>query len=94
MINNLGAAQSVTLGVYDARDGTRLGGYTTASIPPNGQFMISAAELEVAMGKAPTAGMYHYVVKVEGSFTGFLQHLVNNLQAAVITDMTTACALS
>jgi hypothetical protein len=94
VINNLGAAQSVTIGVYDARDGTKLGAYTTASIPNNGQFMVSAAELEVAIGKSPTPGMYHYVVKIEGPFSGFLQHLVNNLKAAVITDMTTSCAMS
>jgi hypothetical protein len=95
VINNTGASsQSVTIGVYDARDGTKLGTYTTPQIPNNAQFMLSAASLEVAIGKAPTDGMYHYVVKAEGPFTGFLQHLVNNLQAAVITDMTTTCALS
>jgi hypothetical protein len=94
VINNTGAAQAVTIGVYDARDGTKLGTYTTPSIPNNAQFMLSAASLEVAIGKSPTEGMYHYVVKTEGPFSGFLQHLVNNLQAAVITDMTTGCALS
>src|SRR6185436_10719170 len=43
---------------------------------------------------APPAGVLHYVVKIEGTFTGFLQHLVTNTQAGVVTDMTTACVMN
>ena len=35
-----------------------------------------------------------YVVRTEGNFTGFLQHLVDNTQAGVVTDMSTVCALA
>ena len=94
VITNLGAATPVTIGVYDARDGTKLGAYTTDPIPAGGQFMAASASLEVVINKAPTAGMYHYVVKIESPFTGFVQHLVNNLQAGVVTDMTTACSMN
>jgi len=37
--------------------------------------------------------MGHYVIKVEGAFTGFLQHLVDNQKAGVTTDMSTVCAV-
>lgn len=94
VVNNTGAsAAAVALGIFDARDGARIGGYTTASIPSNGQAILTAATIEAGMNSAPTAGMYHYVVKAEGAFTGFLQHLVTNQQAGVVTDMTTACLL-
>jgi hypothetical protein len=93
VVNNTGtAATTAALGIYDARNGNLLGTYTTVSIPANGQVMLSSAMLETATS-APTAGMFHYVIKAQANFTGFLQHLVNNVQARVITDMTTACAL-
>ncbi len=42
---------------------------------------------------APAPDLYHYIVKAEGPFTGFLQHVVNNLKADVGADMTSVCAL-
>jgi hypothetical protein len=93
-INNTGTtAQSATLGVFDARDGRRLSGYTTTAIPAGGQILVSMAMIEAAAGIVPTGTMYHYVIKIEGTFTGFLQHLVNNQARGVITDMTTVCQL-
>lgn len=95
VITNEGASTSVQLGVYDARDGTRRGGYVTDSIPSGGQFMISAAALEVAINRLPSdSAMYHYVIKAETLFNGHLQHLVNNDHAKVVTDMTIACAMN
>lgn len=38
--------------------------------------------------------MLHWVLKLEDSFTGFTQHLVNNQRAGVITDMTTTCKIA
>lgn len=94
-INNAGtAAAAATLGIYDARNGARLGAYPTGIIPAGGQVIVSVAAMEAAAGITPNASQYHYVVKTEGAFTGFLQHLVDNRQVGVITDMTTVCALS
>lgn len=94
VINNLAAGSSaVTLGVYDARDGSKLGTYTTASIPSNGQVILTVNALEAGARITPTAGMNHYVIAAEGSFSGFLQHLVTNQRAGVTTDMTTVCAM-
>lgn len=93
VVNNTGAvAAGVTLGVYDARDGSKRGIYKTAAIPPGGQARLSVATIEAAVG-APADGMYHYVIKAEGVFTGFLQHLVTNTKAGIITDMTATCLL-
>ncbi len=93
VVNNTGAvASAFTLGIYDARDGTKLGTYVTPSVAVGGQAVISEASIEASIGQA-TSGMFHYTIKAEGAFTGFLQHLVDNQQAGVITDMTTACAI-
>lgn len=94
VVNNTGTASaSATLGLYDARDGSHLGTYTTASIPADGQAVLSMSEIEAAAAISPPSGQFHYVVKVEGAFTGFLQHLVDNVQAGVTTDMSAACAM-
>ena len=93
MVNNTGyTAQTVTLGIFDARDGTRRGTYTTAVIAAGGEAVTPISAIEAATG-SPGAGMFHYVVKAEGAFSGYLQHLLNNVRAGVTTDMTTACAL-
>ena len=94
-INNTGTtATSVSLGIYDARNGTKLGTYTTASIPSHGLVIPTVASIEAAARITPTPGLGHYVIKAESAFTGFLQHFVFNAQVGVITDMTTACTLS
>jgi hypothetical protein len=95
VLNNTGStASTFALGVYDARTGTKLGNYLTPSIPVNGQAAITVAAIESGIGLTPSDGMFHYTIKSENTFSGFMQHLVDNQQAAVITDMTTACALT
>lgn len=94
VINNTGAAATAyTLGIYDARNGSRLGAYTTASIPANGQAAISVAAMESAAGITPADGMFHYNIRSEQASPGYMQHLVDNQAAGVTTDMTTACAM-
>jgi V8-like Glu-specific endopeptidase len=85
-------ASTARLGIYNATTGSRLATYTTASIPANGQLALSVDTLEANTGITP-GNLYHYVIKFETQFTGFLQHLVNNRQSGVITDMTAVCAL-
>lgn len=96
IVNNLGPETSVNVGVYDARDGTKRGAFNTSAIPTNGIFRMSSLLLEGMIGKSPGSDqtMYHYVVKLESPLNGFVQHLVNNLQAGVVTDMTIACAMN
>lgn len=94
VVNNTGAVIApVTLGIYDARDGAKLGSYITAPIPAGAQAMLDVATMETAAHVTPGTGQYHYIIKAEGAFTGFLQHLVNNQRSGVITDMTTVCEM-
>lgn len=87
-------AASATVGIYDARTGNRLGTYKTPAIAPLGQITIGVATIEDAIGVTPSAGMYHYNIKLDAAFTGTMQHLVTNKSAGLITDMTTACPLN
>ncbi len=87
------ANAGIDLGIYDARDGTKITTYRTAAIPANAAIIIRMSDIEKEKNKTPTGGLIHYVVKVESTFTGFLQHLLDNLQAGITTDMTTMCAL-
>ena len=84
-------ATPVTLTVYDATTGNSLGTYTTASIPANGQVVVPVSTIEPNLNIP--SGLLHYSVKVTSALTGYIQHLVNNTQPGVITDMSTVCAL-
>lgn len=95
MVRNLGPMAGVAqIGIYDARQGDRLGGYTTAEISVDGGLIIPMAILEAVAQVAPTWEMGHWVLKIENDFPGTLQQLIANLAPAVITDMTTVCALN
>ena len=82
----------VTLGLYDARDGARLGAYVTPPIPRNGQITVAVADMERAAGITPSPARPYYVVQVESAFSGYLQHFVTS--GGVVADMTTACAFA
>ncbi|MDX1926805.1 MAG: trypsin-like serine protease [Pirellulaceae bacterium] len=86
---------AVSLGIFDARNGQRLGTYLTPLIPGNAQFIGSVSQIESQSSPRiiPGTGQFHYVVKAETSFTGFMQHLVNNGRVGVITDMTPLCSM-
>jgi hypothetical protein len=92
--NTSTTARAVTLAILDARNGTRLGAYTTPTIAPGGQGLIAVAAMEAGARITPQAGMFHYNLQVESQFSGVLQQLVNNQRAGVVTDMTPICALA
>ncbi len=95
VIQNTGTTNAiVTLGIFDARNGARLGTYTSPMLAPNAQDIRSMPAIEAAAGIRPTDGMYHYIIKSDASFTGFLQHLVRNISSGVITDMTPVCQMA
>jgi uncharacterized repeat protein (TIGR02543 family) len=95
VINNTGATalNGPLLGIYDARDGTKLGVYSVDNIAPNTHALVSVSAIEAQVKITPSDGMYHYVIKAEAPFSGFLQHLLNNTTAGMITDMSTYCIL-
>lgn len=88
------AAVNISLGIYDARNGNRVGTYTTGSLQPNAQKRTTVTAMEAAAGLTPAPGMYHYVIKADTTFTGYLQHVVNNTSDNVVTDLTGVCRLS
>ncbi|MGE4061946.1 MAG: right-handed parallel beta-helix repeat-containing protein [Rhodospirillaceae bacterium] len=94
VLTNTGTiAATATFGVYDARNGNKLGVYTSASIAPDRALQLSMAEIETAIGRTPTEGMDHYVIKMAGAFPGTLQHLVTNVASGITSDMTQVCSL-
>ena len=85
---------SLSLAIYHQITGQRLGTYSTGQIPANGQLILSVPTIEAGAGISPSSSSaYHYNIKSNTTFTGYLQHLLNNQAAGVTTDMTEACAL-
>ena len=97
VIHNTGTSNSIaSLGVYDARNGKKITSYLAGSVSANGQLIVQVADLESGVFPPinPSGDMYHYVITLENSFPGYIQHLVNNETVGVITDMTAVCALT
>jgi hypothetical protein len=94
IVTNTGSAPATaTLGIYDAQDGRLLGQYTTVPVPANGQASLAVSGVETAARIEPRADQLLYIVKIEEPFTGFLQHLVTNQSAGVVTDLSTVCMM-
>jgi len=87
------SASSVTpsFGIYNAANGQRLGTYAT-TLAANSQRIITVGTLETAAGISAN-GVYHYNIKADGAFTGYLQHLLNNRAANLVMDMTATCVM-
>ena len=91
---NSGAASAVvSAGLFNARTGARLGTFTTPSIPPGTQAAFDARTIETVARFTPTTSIKEYTVKVESTFTGTVQHIVNNQDAGALADMTPACPI-
>jgi hypothetical protein len=94
VVNNTGlTVEAVTLGIFDARNNNRLGTYQSAPILSNGRLILPVAAIESAIPLTPPAGAFHYNVKAEGRFSGFLEHIVTNRPSSVMTDLTAFCAV-
>ncbi len=91
--NTATAAASVQLGIFDAGTGARLGTFATGTVAANGQATIAVSTIEATARITPAAGAYHYIIKSEGPFTGYLQHLVENKLAGFTSDLSTVCPL-
>jgi hypothetical protein len=91
--NSAAAAAAVTVGVYDAKTGTKLGTYTTPSIAPGTQTATTAAAIEAGARITPSTSIKEYTMKVESPFTGTVQHILDNQAVDVLADMTAACPL-
>lgn len=91
--NTGGTSASAKLDVYDARDGTALGSFQTGTIPANGLLKLDGRAIETAASIPADPARTQYVIKADESFTGFLQHLLNNRNQGVVSDMTAVCLM-
>lgn len=94
VVNNTAAkAEAVSLEVYSAETGLLLRTYTTAVVPSGGQITVRMADIERETNLTPGSQGPHYVVVAKKPFTGFLQHLVENVASKVLVDMTSVCSI-
>jgi hypothetical protein len=95
LLTNTGTrAERPALGLYDAATGRKLGVYQSGEIAPRGGKIIPIEDIESGARYTPLTTTPHYVVKVEGPFSGFIQHRVHNLHTSIVVDMTNTCPLS
>ncbi|MGE4063042.1 MAG: hypothetical protein AB7E79_06710 [Rhodospirillaceae bacterium] len=94
LVQNRGPVPAAAqIGIYDARQGRRVGAYTTPEVAVDGEVMIRMSTIEAGARVAPAWDMAHWVLKIENDFSGSLQQLIGNTRAGVITDMTAVCDL-
>lgn len=92
---NTGTTEALlSLGVFDARDGRRLGTYSGGILAAGGAHTLTGVEIERGAGIATDPGMTHFVVALEGPIQGLVQHLVYHRPSGVLADLTPVCALS
>jgi V8-like Glu-specific endopeptidase len=95
--HNIGAkGADAIIGVFDSESGQRLGAVRVPGIPAGGSVALQLRDIEAVLGIKPVTGVgpYHYNLVQEGDFPGYLQHMVSNLGAGVITNMTQKCAFA
>ena len=84
---------SPTFGIYSGQTGQRLGTYAPGVLAANSQTIVTMSTLEAAAGISP-GGTFHYNIKADVDFQGFLQHLLNNQAAHLVADMTATCSMA
>lgn len=78
--------------VRDAHNGQDLGTFTTSSqIPPLGTALIPIGGIMQFLGYTPRPDQDHLNLTLAGGFSGFAQHIVDNLTPQIITNMTPKC---
>ncbi len=92
IVHNVGArSTNAVVGVYNAKTGERIGGVVIPNVPPNADAAFGMSDVETALNHHPAADEYNYNLVVESDFPGYLQHLVYNTRAGLITNMTAKC---
>lgn len=94
VIANTGAAGTASIDVFDAADGAKIGTWTSAAVSAGGSTTVRVAQIQQDLGWTPGAAQFHLIMKLNSGFSGAISHLVNNLIAGVLTDMTARCSLS
>lgn len=80
--------------VDDARNGNEVGRFTLSdTIKPNTSKTIFVGNLLEFFDQVPENDQLYLNLKVTSTFTGFIQHIVDNQDAGLITNMTPKCDL-
>ena len=86
-IHNNGASDgSVTITVFDAVTGERLGHWDSPEIPAGGAIQVSARNLEDHLRHTPASGD-QYNLSVEGDINGYVQHVMWNSVDGLFSDL-------
>ncbi len=95
LVHNTGtAATKAVFDVYDSPSGNKIGTFETQnSVPPNASTVFSAVAALDAIGFTSAQDNYLVNFKLQSSFTGFAEHIIKNVTAGVITDMSVKCPL-
>ncbi|MGE3474175.1 MAG: hypothetical protein AB7H70_00060 [Rhodospirillaceae bacterium] len=93
VFNLANVARPVTLGIYSAETGEKLGTYLSEVIKPGTGKVLPIYALEVGAGISRAKASSHHVVKIEGEFSGYIQHFQYDPRVNIIGDMTPACRL-
>lgn len=93
VVANKGTAGTASIDVFDAVTTAKLGTWTSSTIPGRGTAVVPISQIQSEIGFAPNA-QYHLVMRLKPGFSGALTHLVDNLAAGVLTDMTQRCNLT
>ena len=92
--NGGAAAAKPVFAVTDARNGETLGNFTLVNdIAPNMSVEVFVSDLVEFFGGTPDSSQFHLNVELQSSFTGFAQHIVDNVAGYVLTNMTAKCDL-
>lgn len=95
LVNTGAAPVSPTLTFSNAVTGEKVAEWTSPEIPTSGSYEVTVPYLEAvvpALAEARDAGVAHYNVS-SGSFSGYLQHVVENLTPDALVDMTAKCRI-
>ena len=86
-VHNNGASDgSVTITVFDAVTGERLGHWDSPEIPAGAAIQVSARDLEDHLRHTPSSGD-QYNLSVEGDINGYVQHVMWNAVDGLFSDL-------
>ncbi|MGE4062602.1 MAG: S8 family serine peptidase [Rhodospirillaceae bacterium] len=96
VVNTGAAPAAATLSFYNAGTGTKILDWPTPEIPSGAAFEVPITSLEARLtlpagGLDGGNGTYNVTL---GGFSGYLQHLVENLEPGALVDMTAKCDLA
>jgi len=87
------SAQAATLTLYNAATGAQIGAWTSTAIPVAAALDIPVFSIESGVSSLPSSLPNHYVMVLNGGFTGYLQQAVRNPTTS-LSEMTDKCVLT